>query len=283
MSRGDVYDTLCGAYAVFQSRVSCEAWQERVKTAYNRYAAIQERLLSPEVKEAKSKKLVAMHAARPAGEKAAIKAKQSATLTATLAARPPEVKAAIKEKHVATLAARPQQVKDAVGAKLSANTRQFWAKKSPDERKARGKLLQDARKAAMTPQKVLDSAQKRSETCRAKFVKDIEALFARLQAGQRISREGRNALRQRWYRNTQKCKLSPDVEARYKQLLMSDREFSKSSGAPGVLSPSARLGTKQRPEHLLGPEAGSGSAASQPKREAARDVPSERPTKRSKL
>ena len=200
---GDVYDTLCGASAVFQSRVSCEKWEERVQAACKRYAAIQGRLLPPEVKDAKSRKLVA------------------------------------------TLAARPQQVKDEVGAKLSAKNTQVWGKKSPEERKARGKLLRDAREAKMTPQKRLQRARKNSEFWRAKFVKDIEALFARLQAGQRISREGRNALRQRWYRNTQKCKLSPDVEARYKQLLMSDREFSKSSGAPGVLSPSARLGTKQ--------------------------------------
>ena len=197
MSRGDVYDTLCGASAVFQSRVSCEAWQERVKTAYNRYAAIQERLLSPEVKEAKSKKLVAMHAARPAGEKAAINAKVSTTLTATLAAR-------------------PQQVKDDFGAKQSAIRTQFWEKKSPDERKARGQLLRDAREAKMTPQKLLHSAQKHSETCQARFVKDIDALFARLQEGARLSREGRYSLRKRWHVFTKKSvELSPDVEHRY--------------------------------------------------------------------
>ena len=227
-----VYDTLCGASAVFQSRVSCEEWERRVHAACKRYAAIQQRLLSPEVKDAKSRKLVAMHAAMPAGEKAAINAK----LVATLAARPPEVKAAIKEKHVATLAARPQQVKDAVGAKLSAKNTQRWAKKSLAERKACMKLVRDGRKAAMTPQKVLHWAQKQSETCRAKFVKDIDALFARLQEGSRLSFKGRDALRKRWHVFTKKgVELNPDVEHRYKQLVMSETAFSKSSGAPGVL------------------------------------------------
>ena len=280
MSCDDVYDKLCGASAVFKSRVSCEEWERRVHAAYNRYAAIQERLLPQEVKAARSRKIVATHAAMPAGEKAAINAKRAATL----AAMPAGERAAINAKCAATRAARPQQVKDAVGAKLSAKNTQRWAKKSLAERKACGKLLRDAREATMTPRKLLQVAGKQSEFWRAKFVKDIDALFARLQEGSRLSREGRDALRKRWHVFTKRgVELSPDVQQKFKQLLMSDREFSKSSGAPGVLSPSARLGTKQRPEHLCGPEAGSGSAASQPKREAARDVPSERPTKRSKL
>ena len=46
--------------------------------------------------------------------------------------------------------------------------------------------------------------------------------------------------------------------------------------------------TKQRPEHLRGPEAGSGSAASQPKRGASSgrlgdDLPSDRATELTKL
>ena len=293
-----VYYTLCGASAVFESRVSFGAWQERVQAAHRRYAAIQWSLLPEERKAEINANISQACAARSDEYKAEIKAK----MKQTCAARPEEVKTALSGKmstivtnHWLSLSPeeKAQRLKNFRAAcpsssKRSDMSRAWWEKKDAAEREAFMQPLRDGYKAKMTPDRQAEVGRKRaahydehpekrvkardnalrnldqcienfshrgtltdaqlkqraetlSQTNRTRFVADINEKFEKLQEGHRLSHRERHVLRGSWNRWFKKADLGPEVEYRYKQLVMSDTDFAKSSGALGVLTPSARV------------------------------------------
>ena len=312
-----VYYTLCGASAVFESRVSLGAWQERVQAAFRRYAAIQWSLLPEERKAELAAAKKAWWADLPEGRRAEI----AENISQACAARSDEYKAEIKAKMKQTCAARPEEVKTALSGKMSTivtnhwlslspeqkahrlknfraacpssskrsdMSRAWWEKKDAAEREAFMQPLRKGYKAKMTPDRQAEVGRKRaahydehpekrvkardnalrnldqcienfshrgtltdtqlkqraetlSQTNRTRFVADINEKFEKLQEGHRLSHRERHVLRGSWNRWFKKAGLGPEVEERYKQLVMSDTDFAKSSGALGVLTPSARV------------------------------------------
>jgi hypothetical protein len=93
----------------------------------------------------------------------------------------------------------------------------------------------------LTEQQLKKRAETLSHTNQMKFVADINEKYEKLQEGQRLLHQERHALRASWNKAFKKANLGPEVAEKYRQLVMSDTEFAKSSGALGVLSPSTRV------------------------------------------
>ena len=158
-----------------------------------------------------------------------------------------------EKKDAAEREAFMQPLRDGYKAKMTperqaeaGKKRAATYKEHPEKRvKARDNALKNIEqcranfsiRVPLTKDQKMKRAKTLSENARCKFVAEINAKYEALLEGQRMPKPERHCLRVRWNVTFKKAGLGPEVEEKYKQLVLSNTALSKLPGAPAAMSP----------------------------------------------